>query len=38
VRGVLLYPQSIDWAAGVGMALIVAGLAVIQPFSKTAAH
>lgn len=36
--GYVLYQQSIDWAAGVGMALIVAGVAVIQLFSKTAAH
>lgn len=38
LAGYVLYQQSIDWAAGIGMALIVAGLAVIQPFSKTAAH
>ena len=36
--GYVLYQQSIDWAAGIGMALIVAGVAVIQLFSKTAAH
>lgn len=36
--GYVLYQQSIDWAAGVGMALIVAGVAVIQLFSKTAGH
>ncbi len=36
--GYVLYQQSIDWAAGVGMALIVAGVAVIQLFSKTAWH
>ncbi|AVO43016.1 DMT family transporter [Simplicispira suum] len=38
LAGYVLYQQSIDWAAGIGMALIVAGVAVIQLFSKTAAH
>lgn len=36
--GYVVYQQSIDWAAGIGMALIVAGVAVIQLFSRTAAH
>ncbi|MGP1630487.1 MAG: DMT family transporter, partial [Giesbergeria sp.] len=38
LMGYVLYQQSIDWAAGIGMVLIVAGVAVIQLFSKTAAH
>ena len=32
--GWVLYHQSIDWPAALGMALIVAGVAVIQLFSK----
>ena len=36
--GWLLYEQRVDAAALLGMALIVAGVAVIQLFSKTAAH
>ena len=36
--GWLLYQQRVDAAALLGMALIVAGVAVIQLFSKTAAH
>ena len=36
--GWLLYRQRVDTAALLGMALIVAGVAVIQLFSKTAAH
>lgn len=36
--GGVLYRQRIDAAALLGMALIVAGVAVIQLFSKTAAH
>ncbi|WP_305807083.1 SMR family transporter [Stenotrophomonas sp. YIM B06876] len=38
VAGYLLFGQRIDLAALLGMALIVAGVAVIQLFSKTAAH
>ena len=36
--GWLLFQQRVDAAALLGMALIVAGVAVIQLFSKTAAH
>ena len=36
--GWVLYRQRVDTAALLGMALIVAGVAVIQLFSKTAAH
>ena len=36
--GWLLYRQRVDAAALLGMALIVAGVAVIQLFSRTAAH
>ncbi len=38
VAGFFLYRQSVDAPALLGMALIVAGVAVIQLFSKTAAH
>ncbi len=38
VAGYVLYRQRIDVAALIGMALIVAGAAVIQLFSKTTAH
>ena len=36
--GWLLFQQRVDAAALLGMALIVAGVAVMQLFSKTAAH
>ena len=36
--GWVLYRQRVDTAALLGMALIVAGVAVIQLFSKTAGH
>ena len=36
--GWVLYRQRVDTAALLGMALIVAGVAVIQLFSKTTAH
>ena len=36
--GYVLYRQRIDAAALIGMALIVAGVAVIQLFSKTTTH
>ena len=38
VAGYVLYRQRIDVAALMGMALIVAGVAVIQLFSKTTTH
>ena len=38
VAGYVLYRQRIDAAALIGMALIVAGAAVIQLFSKTTTH
>ena len=38
LAGYLLYQQAIDWPAGIGMALIVAGVVVIQLFSKSAGH
>lgn len=34
----VLYGQRIDLAGGIGMALIVAGVVVLNLFSKTAAH
>ena len=36
--GWVLYQQRVDAAARLGMALIMAGVAVIQLFSKTTAH
>ena len=38
VAGYVLYRQRIDAAALIGMALIVAGVALIQLFSKTTTH
>lgn len=38
VAAYVLYRQSVDLPALIGMGLIVAGVAVIQLFSKTAAH
>ena len=38
VAAYVLYRQSVDLPALIGMALIVAGVAVIQLFSKTAVH
>ena len=38
VASYVLYRQSVDAPALIGMALIVAGVAVIQLFSKTAVH
>ena len=36
--GVVLYKQSIDLAAVIGMILIISGVVVINLFSKTAGH
>ena len=36
--GWVLYRQSVDWAAVLGMVLIVGGVAVIQLFSKAGGH
>lgn len=33
-----LYQQTLDWAALLGMALIIAGVAIINLFSHTSAH
>ena len=38
IASYVLYRQSVDLPALIGMALIVAGVAVIQLFSKTAVH
>ena len=35
ILGYLVYGQKVDWAAVVGMGLIIAGVAVIQLFSQT---
>lgn len=36
--GWLVFRQTLDWPAVIGMALIVAGIVVIQVFSRTAVH
>ena len=36
--GWLVFRQALDWPAVVGMGLIIAGIVVIQLFSKTATH
>lgn len=36
--GWLVFRQALDWPAVIGMALIIAGIVVIQLFSKTAVH
>ncbi|SFA78252.1 small multidrug resistance pump [Poseidonocella pacifica] len=36
--GLIVFGQRLDWPALVGMALIVAGIAVIQLFSATSTH
>jgi small multidrug resistance pump len=38
VTGWFLYQQKLDWAAVIGIGLIVAGVAVLNLFSKTAVH
>lgn len=38
LAGVIVYKQSLDFPAMLGMGLIVAGVAVINLFSKTVAH
>ena len=38
IASYVLYRQSVDLPALIGMGLIVAGVAVIQLFSKTAGH
>ena len=36
--GVVVFGQRLDWPAVIGMGLIVAGIVVINVFSRTAAH
>lgn len=38
ITGILLWRESIDWARGIGIFLIMLGIIVINLFSKSAAH
>jgi small multidrug resistance pump len=38
IAGVVLWKESMDWARGIGIFLIMVGILVINLFSKSAAH
>ena len=38
IAGIVLWKESIDWARGIGIFLIMVGILVINLFSKSAAH
>jgi small multidrug resistance pump len=38
VIGWVVFRQTLDWPAVLGMALILAGIVIIQMFSKSATH
>ncbi len=38
VAGAILWREQMDWARGIGIALIIIGILVINLFSKVAAH
>jgi small multidrug resistance pump len=38
IAGIVLWRESIDWARGIGIFLIMVGILVINLFSKSAAH
>jgi small multidrug resistance pump len=38
VAGIVLWKESMDWARGIGIFLIMVGILVINLFSKSAAH
>jgi len=38
IAGMLIWRESMDWARGIGIFLIMAGILVINLFSKSAAH
>lgn len=38
IAGIVLWRESMDWARGIGIFLILAGILIINLFSKSAAH
>jgi small multidrug resistance pump len=38
IAGIVLWKESMDWARGIGILLIMVGILVINLFSKSAAH
>ncbi|MFN8384683.1 MAG: multidrug efflux SMR transporter [Anaerolineales bacterium] len=38
IVGAILWREQMDWARGIGIAFIMAGILIINLFSKTAAH
>jgi multidrug transporter EmrE-like cation transporter len=38
IIGMFLWREQMDWARGIGITLIIVGIAVINLFSKTASH
>lgn len=38
IVGAILWREQMDWARGIGIALIMAGILIINLFSKTASH
>ena len=38
IIGMLIWREQMDWARGIGITLIMVGIAVINLFSKTASH
>ena len=38
IAGIVLWKESIDWTRALGIALIMAGILIINLFSKSAAH
>ena len=38
IAGIVLWKESMDWARALGIALIMAGILIINLFSKSAAH
>ena len=38
IAGMVLWRESMDWARGIGIFLIMAGILIINLFSKSAAH
>ena len=38
IAGILFWQETLDWARGIGILLIIAGIFVINLFSKSAAH
>jgi small multidrug resistance pump len=38
IAGIIIWRESMDWARGIGIFLIMLGILVINLFSKSAAH